>query len=191
MHGVGDGHEMNRTHAAPLGLVARGLGKGRAEHGDRGDAAALQLDRVGDADRGRGSTISEALHDGIAFGELGDIRLAEVILRRRFADDRPNDGAEPTRQLGRNARQKEIRVELAVIDEAEALACEVSEPGSGRNRWGCLGDGRIEHGPHIFGSYQLLGYDWIQFNPKTERPQGALAERWAGAAWLPSPSRAR
>ncbi len=88
---------MKSMHAAPLGLVARGLGESCAEHRDRGDAAALELHRVGDADRGRGSTISEALHDRIAFGELSDIRLAEVILRRKFADDRPNDDAEPAR----------------------------------------------------------------------------------------------
>src|SRR5262249_34248082 len=130
---MGGRHEMKSTHAAPLGLVARGAGESRAEHRDRGDTAALKLHRVGDADRGRGSTISEALHDGIAFGELSDIRLAEEVLRRKFREDRPNDDAEPARYRGGDARQKEMRVELAVIDEAEALACEVAEPGSGRD----------------------------------------------------------
>src|SRR5262249_23758463 len=114
------------------------------------------------ADRGRGSTISEALHDGIAFGELSDIRLAEVILRRKFADDWPNDDAEPASELGGDARQKEIRIELAVIEEAEALACEVPKPGSGRDGWGFLGDGGIEHEPHVFG---FLTSSWILLDP--------------------------
>src|SRR5258707_15765851 len=105
---MGDRHEMKSTHAAALGLVARGLGESRAEHRDRGDAAALQLHRVGDADRGRGSTISEALNDGIAFGKLSDIRLDEGTFGRRFTDAGPKDAAEPPRELGGDARQKEI-----------------------------------------------------------------------------------
>src|SRR4029077_5089714 len=149
---MGVRHEMKSTHAAPLGLVARGSGERSAEHRDRGDGAALQPHPVGGAARGRGSAISEALHDGIAFGELGDICLAEVILRRKFADDWPNDDAEATREFGGDAREEEIRVELAVIDEAEAFVSEVAEPGSRRDGWGFLGYGGIEREPHVFGS---------------------------------------
>src|SRR5262249_60542564 len=154
----------------------RGFREGGAEQRDGRDAAALELDRVGDADRGRRSAIAEALHDAVAAGERGEVVFAEVILGRVLAHGRPDRGAEPAGELPGQARQKEIRVELAVIDEAEALAAEAGEPGGGRNWRGFLAHDRIEDGGHAgFGSASS-GYSWIQVNP-TARPSASGVRR--------------
>ncbi len=93
-----DADVLEVVHAAALGLAARGVGEGGREYSYRRLAEAFEFDGVGDVDRGRGAAVTEAEHDGIAFGELGEVGLREVVLGRELANLVRDRGAVTLRQ---------------------------------------------------------------------------------------------
>ena len=136
--------ERQIRHAAAGRLLARGVGESRAEHIDGRDAAPLDLDRVGDVDRGRGAAIAEAKHHRVALRESAKVGFAQAVLRRELAYDRTGHHAIAVAELAAQPLDEEIGVALAVVDKADAFAAHIGEtPRAGEQRR-IVGNGRFE-----------------------------------------------
>ena len=156
-------------HAATGGLFARGVGKGRAEHGDGRNAAPLDLDGVGDVDRSRGAAIAEAQNHGVALRQARQIGLAQTILRRELAHDRTGHDGVTIAELMAQARMKRSALHLLLSTKPTRLPrrsvrrLAPAMSAAGRRRSVPTDPAPSPLSPCGYGYY------WIQYNPQIYR----------------------
>ena len=148
MHRMRNLRERQVGHASAGGLLARRRRECRAEDGDRGDAAPLEIDRISDADRGRGAAIAEALHHRVAAGERREIAVRQPVLGRGLAHDRTLNDPEAIRKRFSKVADEEIGIALAVVDEADAHAPKSRKPRRHRDDRDLLANGGLEYALH-------------------------------------------
>ena len=133
VHRMRNSHQPQVRHAAAGRLDAGRLGERGAEHRYGRNPAPLDLDRVGNAHGGRGSAIAETLNDRLAGGNLAEVLVREAVLGGGLADHRSGHDPKAIDQHLRDAREKQIRIDLAVVDERDALARKRGKRERGRN----------------------------------------------------------
>ncbi len=173
----------------PGRLLARGFGKGGAEHVDGRNAAPFDLDGVRDIDRGRGAAIAEAQHHRVALRKTRQVGVAQTILRRKLAHDRTGHDRKAVAELAAQPLDEEIGIALAVVDEADALAAQVRQaPGAGNRRRTIRNGGFQQFQRHqaiSVAAMDIIGSNIIQLSTRRQTRSWPWHKRSTGLLRLP------